>query len=466
MGKKKTVNGLEKLDEIVKHQKPTHQEDGYAPLPAFEAVETAEERKEREEEQAKALEALQQYKEMQETAIPGYVKELWRCLDGNEEHRYTHSREFKQFSEAIATHVLPMNNRNKIAREWAQTTYVKALVEHCPERRWAILSVLFGPRMESCAILPGLTDLGLLKETESASSKTFSVQVGKELKHFGGNRTLVSAISAKSDAAREAAKEHYQKTTAELHAQSTISIEEMLNGKKGFTALTVKTFKTGNFKIQGGTVLLGADGESISIAGETGQFAYRMQEIREANHMLPVRAACEPDFQKVELGKRLHKQEFTNLRFLHSVIRQSLEADDRAEENRVEKEKFKQQCLDEAKELYEEAELNAREWLFDEAQGTAVLYVPAWSVTRDGTEEKFWHIHMLVERGKNGHVKLVEVAKRVETLFNEEHYEEQEPGTRFSNLTYPLGQLMRAAHGIARKRTPADRVNDAGADEK
>lgn len=213
----------------------------------------------------------------------------------------------------------------------ARQAYARAMVETLPADKRAVLEAIKGGGKPSR--LPGLVGIGVLAPAKGQEPKyDIVVKVyGESYKVVGGREfalKIAETLSDKAGKAAKAAHDNYHGAAAELKAQATITVVQLLGRRPGQVAIDapdaeIPDGKGGKKFLPGGVVLVESDGEFVKVVRSVGHFSRIMEEIAKAETFISVASLSQ---ERVVLTKRLPEDAFRRIRILHAVIRRGLAA--------------------------------------------------------------------------------------------------------------------------------------------
>lgn len=204
----------------------------------------------------------------------------------------------------------------------ARQAYASAMVSTLPIDKKAVIETIKGGGKSR---LPGLIRIGVLEPAEEAKKYEVTVHVyGDSYKVVGSKEFGMKIADALSGGAAKAAKaghDKYHGAVAELKAQATITVVQLLARKPGKFFLNVSDVKNGDKFLPGGALLAESDGESVQALKAIGHFSRIMGEIAEAEAFVSIASLSQ---DRLNLAKRLPEDAFRRIRILHAVIRRGL----------------------------------------------------------------------------------------------------------------------------------------------
>jgi len=206
----------------------------------------------------------------------------------------------------------------------ARQAYTLAMVSTLPADKKAVVETINGGGKSR---LPGLIRAGVLELTKEPKYDITVRVYGETYKVIGGRDfalKIAETLSEKAAKAAKAAHDRYHCAVAELKAQATITVVQLLARKPGKFFLAVPDVKEGEKFLPGGTLIAESDGKAIQVIAAVGHFSRIMEEIRKAVVFISIDSLSQ---ERLNLVKRLPEDTFRRIRILHAVLRRGLAAE-------------------------------------------------------------------------------------------------------------------------------------------
>jgi len=206
----------------------------------------------------------------------------------------------------------------------ARQAYALAMVRTLPADKKAVVETIKGGGKSR---LPGLIRVGVLEPTKEPKYDIVVKVYGDSYKIVGGREFAIHIAESLSGGASKAAKaahDHYHGAAAELKAQATISIVELLARKPGKFFLAVPDVKDENKFLPGGVLLAESDGKMIQALKTVGHFSRIMEDIIKTKTFVSIESLNQG---RLDLAKRLSEDVFRRIRILHAILRRGLTAE-------------------------------------------------------------------------------------------------------------------------------------------
>ena len=202
--------------------------------------------------------------------------------------------------------------------------YALAMVSTLPADKKAVVETIKGGGKSR---LPGLIRAGVLEPTKEPKYDIVIKVYGDTYKIVGGREFAIhiaETLSEKAGKAAKAAYDQYHSSVAELKAQATITVVQLLARKPGKFFLKVPDLKEEDKFLPGGVLLAESDGKMIHVSEAVGHFSRVMGEIIKAEAFVSVDSLSQA---RVGLTKRLPEDAFRRIRIMHAILRRGLAAE-------------------------------------------------------------------------------------------------------------------------------------------
>lgn len=257
--------------------------------------------------------------------IPGHMAELIgriREIQGATlEEWLIRADELRKLEDEVLSH---LNADKGPLLTAACQAYALAMVSTLPADKKAVVETIKG---DGKSRLPNLIKVGILEPTNEPKYDIFVKVYGDLYKVVGGRDFALQIAESLSYGAAKAAKaahDQYHGAVAELKAQATISIIELLARKPGRFFLTVPDVKDEKRFLPGGALLAESDGKTVQAIQAVGHFSKVIGEIMKAATFVSIESLNQ---ERLDINKRLGDDVFRRIRILHAVLRRGLTAE-------------------------------------------------------------------------------------------------------------------------------------------
>ena len=384
-----------------------------------------------------------------------WVANLLELYSKNRTERELLAHKIREYEEVFAKHLVPQmhpdpdDGRLPYPIWKARLAYAEAMIASTTTRD-SLSDIIEGSKFYKN--LPGLIQLGVMERVGQVAKAAVIVQIFTETYKLNGSRgeacRLKELLETTADRIKVANRANYAKDkTFKMQYVTIPDSRRIYMGSPGFALIHVPIGHLG------GDMVVESNGENLKVFVAIGnkEFQEIMQEIADAQISIPISSLREERFV---YKKGLSEQDNYYCQVLHNMLRRGKAALDENDVRQSRVKEYQAKADTERTTFKVKANISNYDWLQKSGNGTALIYLgrKPWIVKKGDQEEKYYEVFFLIERSKNGDIRIPEYPSHLKGLFGDTFADWFSSGERYENTKYPLSAILKTAYAYSKAK--------------